>query len=76
MAAEKQKRGGSRFSRFRERPADTHGSTALNYTRGRAFGPFVRLGQPANDNRMPASLLFLRALVLLALLAIAASVVL
>jgi len=36
----------------------------------------VRLGQPANDNRMPASLLFLRALVLLALLAIAASVVL
>lgn len=76
MAAKKQKRGGSRFSRFRERPADTHGSTALNYTRGRAFGPFVRLAQPANDNRVPAPLLLLRALLMASLVALAASMIL
>lgn len=76
MAAEKQQKqkgGGSRFGRFRNRVAE---ATAGAQVHGRAFGPFVRLRQPANDNRMPTPLLLVRAAVLAALAAMAVSVML
>jgi hypothetical protein len=76
MAAEKQTQnhGGSRFGRFRGRLNDAAAATAVN--RGRAFGPFIRLAQPANDNRVPVPLLVLRTVVLIALLGLMATVIL
>lgn len=67
MAAEKQtrKHGGSRFGRLRGRLNDA-ATTATN--RSHAFGPFVRISQPANDNRVPVSLLILRTVVAIAVL--------
>jgi hypothetical protein len=76
MAAEKKKRSGTRFGRFRERIGETAGTTPLGYGRGRGFGPFVRLAPPANDNRVPPSLLVLRAVVAIALLGLMASMIL
>jgi hypothetical protein len=76
MAAEKQtqKHAGSRFGRLRGRFADAAATAAMN--RGRAFGPFIRLGQPANDNQVPVPLLVLRTAVLIALLGLMAAVIL
>jgi hypothetical protein len=76
MAAEKQTQnhGSSRFGRFCGRLNDAAAATGMN--RGRAFGPFIRLGQPANDNRIPVPLLLLRTAVLIALLGLMATVIL
>jgi hypothetical protein len=76
MAAEKKRLSGSRFGRLRDRVAEAAGTATLNHGRGRAFGPFVRLGQPANDNRPPLSLVILRIAVTVALLGLTASMVL
>jgi hypothetical protein len=61
MAAEKQTQGSRHFGRFRDRTPHGPGSAATTSAR------FVRVGQPANDNRIPSSLLILRTAMLAAL---------